>query len=72
MAYATAKGIDPNLTFALDAGKELFTYVNNYASGGFGVPWNLVMNGHTMEYVWSSTTGAGGLYDSIDSLSTAN
>jgi len=70
--YAEKKGVDPYLT-VIDADQEsdvqvLFTYVNNYASGGFGVPWNLLLVGASMEYYWSSTSGAGDLYGSIDAL----
>jgi hypothetical protein len=68
-AYASAKGIDPYLTFAGESAKTLFTYVNNYGEGGFGVPWNLVMTGSSMEYYWSSTAGAGGYSNALDELS---
>ena len=67
-SYAADKGVDPNLTFGGDSGKTLFTYVNNYGEGGFGVPWNLILDGSTLEYVWSSTTGTGDLYGTLDEL----
>ena len=69
-AYADAKGLDAYLTFGGESGKTLFTYVNNYGEGGFGVPWNLILNGNTLEYVWSSTTGTGDLYGTLDELAS--
>ena len=72
MDYAEKKGVSPYLT-VVDADLEsdaqvLFTFVNNYASGGFGVPWNLLLDGGSMEYYWSSTVGTGDLYNSLDAL----
>ena len=72
MDYATKKGVSPYLTVVdadqESAGQVLFSYVNNYASGGFGVPWNLLLDGKSMEYVWSSTVGTGDLYGELEKL----
>lgn len=72
LAYANAKGIDPAQVFIDKEGDRswgnTFDHVNNYASGSFGIPWSLVLDGKSMEYIWSSTLGTGSVYEAVESL----
>ncbi|MFT7578978.1 MAG: hypothetical protein ACI9MR_000640 [Myxococcota bacterium] len=75
-AYATGKGMDPALTFIDHDGTQswpnLFTHINTYSGGSIGLPWNVVLNGNSMEYVWSSNTGEGDLYGAQRTLLEAD
>ena len=56
--YAKDKGISPEQTFIDHNGAAwgtMFSYVNNYSSGSFGIPWNVIFDGRSMEYAYSDT-----------------
>ena len=72
-AYAQAEGINPALVFIDNDGttswKELFGHINNYAVGGsIGLPWNVILDAQSMEYVYSDTSGTGQLYQTLEEL----
>jgi hypothetical protein len=77
MEYANQYGIPPEKTY-IDHGQQFsfettFTYVNPYnlPDGTFYLPWEAVLNGATMEYVYSSGDapntyyGAGAAIDAL-------
>jgi hypothetical protein len=70
--YAGAKGLDPAATFIDNDGQRswpvLFDAINTYSGGSIGLPWNAVLDGRSMEYVWSSNAGSGDLYSVQDEL----
>ena len=70
--YAGAKGIDPASTFVDHDGKNswptLFAAIDTYSGGSIGLPWNAVLDGRSMEYIWSSNAGSGDLYQVQDDL----
>lgn len=70
--YAGAKGLDPGATFIDHDGQRswpvLFDAINTYSGGSIGLPWNAVLDGRSMEYVWSSNAGSGDLYSVQDEL----
>jgi hypothetical protein len=70
--YAGAKGLDPAATFIDNDGQRswpvLFEAINTYSGGSIGLPWNAVLDGRSMEYVWSSNAGSGDLYSVQDEL----
>lgn len=72
LAYADDKGIDPAQVFVDKEGDRswanTFDHINNYASGSFGIPWSVVLDGKSMEYIWSSTVGTGSVYGAVESL----
>ena len=70
--YAGAKGLDAAATFIDHDGQRswptLFEAINTYSGGTIGLPWNAVLDGRSMEYVWSSNAGSGDLYSVQDEL----
>lgn len=70
--YAGAKGLDAASTFVDNDGSRswpvLFDALNTYSGGSIGLPWNAVLDGRSMEYIWSSTAGEGDLYSAQDKL----
>lgn len=70
--YAGAKGLDPSATFIDNDGQRswpvVFSAINTYSGGSIGLPWNAVLDGRSMEYVWSSNAGSGDLYAVQDEL----
>ncbi len=75
-AYAAEKGIDPAATFVDNDGQGrswaiLFDALNTYTTTSIGLPWNAVLDGRNMVYVWSSTAGEGDLYQAQDALLSA-
>jgi len=72
MDYAGAKGLDPASTFIDHDGQrswpKLFEAINTYSGSSIGLPWNAVLDGRSMEYVWSSNAGSGDLYAVQDEL----
>jgi len=70
--YALAKGLDPENTFVDNDGSGswpvLFGAINTYSGGSIGLPWNAVLDGTSMLYVWSSNAGDGDLYSAQDAL----
>ncbi len=66
MDYALAKGVDPANVYVDHDGTrswpEVFQWVNTYSGNSIGLPWNAVLDGRSMEYVWSSNAGSGDLY----------
>jgi len=70
--YALAKGLDPANTFIDNdrsrAWASLFDAINTYSGGSIGLPWNAVLDGASMRYVWSSNAGDGDLYGAQDAL----
>jgi len=65
LAYANAHGLDPALTF-FDPGWE--TTANHVYPYGFqGIPYDMVLDGSNMAYVWS-TGNRGNLGSVLDSL----
>ncbi len=73
--YALAKGLDPANTFIDHDGRAawstLFGAINTYTDGSIGLPWNAVLDGRSMRYVWSSNAGEGDLYGAQDALLAA-
>ncbi|MCA9513806.1 MAG: redoxin domain-containing protein [Myxococcales bacterium] len=72
MDYALSHGLSPEQTFIDNDGTRswpnLFTAIDTYSGGSIGLPWNVVLDGRSMEYVWSSNTGNGDLYGAQDEL----
>jgi len=72
MTYALAKGLDPANVFIDHDGRrswpELFGAIETYSGGSIGLPWNAVLDGVSMEYIWSSNAGTGDLYSVQDQL----
>lgn len=70
--YALAKGLDPENTFidhdGTNAWPVLFGAINTYSGNSIGLPWNAVLDGASMVYVWSSNAGEGDLYGAQDAL----
>lgn len=70
--YAGAKGVDPASTFVDNDGSRswpvLFSAIETYSGGSIGLPWNVVLDGRSMEYIWSSNAGSGDLYQVQDDL----
>jgi hypothetical protein len=70
--YALAKGLDPENTFVDHDGQGswpvLFGAINTYSGNSIGLPWNAVLDGQSMVYVWSSNAGDGDLYGAQDAL----
>lgn len=70
--YAGAKGLDPAATFVDHDGRSswpvLFSAIDTYSGGSIGLPWNAVLDGRSMEYIWSSNAGSGDLYSVQDEL----
>jgi len=70
--YATAKGADPAQVFIDHDGSNswptLFSAIDTYSGGSIGLPWNAVLDGASMEYIWSSNAGTGDLYSVQDAL----
>jgi thiol-disulfide isomerase/thioredoxin len=70
--YALAKGLDPENTFIDHDGRGswpvLFDAINTYSGSSIGLPWNAVLDGGSMTYVWSSNVGDGDLFGAIDAL----
>lgn len=73
--YATAKGADPAQVFIDNDGSHswpvLFGAIDTYSGGSIGLPWNAVLDGASMEYIWSSNAGTGDLYSVQDALLSA-
>jgi hypothetical protein len=54
-----------NTTAAWDT---TFKYIETYGSG-IGLPWNCLLRGSNMEYMWSSSVGTGeGIWAELDKL----
>ena len=68
-AYASAKGISPSQMFMDNTNNDsfytIFSYINNYASGSFGIPWDALLDGTSMEYVFSDTAGGEGSFEEV-------
>jgi hypothetical protein len=73
--YALAKGLDPANTFIDHDGRSawstVFGAINTYTNGSIGLPWNAVLDGRSMRYVWSSNAGEGDLFAAQDALLAA-
>jgi hypothetical protein len=73
--YAQTKGVPAERVFMDNDGAawgSTLYFINNYAQGSFGIPWNAVLDGKSMEYVHSDTAGDGtraavleGLYEAF-------
>lgn len=72
MDYAGRKGLDPSSTFIDNDGTNswptLFSAIDTYSGGSIGLPWNAVLDGRSMEYIWSSNAGSGDLYSVQEEL----
>jgi len=70
--YAGKKGLDAAATFIDHDGTNswpvLFGAIDTYSGGSIGLPWNAVLDGRSMEYIWSSNAGSGDLYNVQDEL----
>ena len=70
--YAAEEGVDPAQVFIDNDGvrswPETFGAINTYSDGSIGLPWNAVLDGASMEYIWSSNAGTGDLYSVQDAL----
>ena len=70
--YADRKGMDRSVVFIDNSEgiswNALFGAINNYANGGIGLPWSVILDGDSMEYMWSNTAGADDLYTTIDNV----
>jgi len=70
--YAGKKGLDMASTFIDHDGTNswpvLFGAIDTYSGGSIGLPWNAVLDGRSMEYIWSSNAGSGDLYGVQDEL----
>lgn len=69
--YAEAKGIDPSQVYIdndPNSWGATFGNINNYSNGSIGLPFSILLNGRSMEYVWSSASGSGDLYEVLDGL----
>lgn len=70
--YAISHDAPPAIVFIDNKGGQAwgntFDAIDNYSSGGLSVPWNAILDGDSMEYVWSSTAGTGSMYQWIDDL----
>lgn len=70
--YGERKGIDPSVLYLDNDGGRAWAAtldkIDNYATGSFGIPWNALLKGDSMEYMWSSYAGEGDLYSNIDAL----
>ena len=70
--YAISHSAPPEIVFidnhAGVAWGNTFDAIDNYSTGGLSVPWNAILDGESMEYMWSSTAGTGSLYQAIDDL----
>lgn len=67
MDYAGSHDLDPRQTYIDHDGTNswatLFGAINNYGNGSIGLPYNIVLDGRSMEYMWNSATGGGDLYE---------
>ncbi len=70
--YAGKKGLDPATTYIDHDGTNswpvIFGAIDTYSGGSIGLPWNAVLDGRSMEYIWSSNAGSGDLYQVQDDL----
>lgn len=75
MEYALSHGLTPEQTFIDHDGErswpQLFGAIDTYSGDTIGLPWNVVLDGRSMEYIWSSNTGNGDLYGVQDELLNA-
>ena len=72
MQYAQSHDADPAKTFidnesGVGWGKT-FDAMDNYASGGLGVPWSALLDGASMEYIMNDYAGEGSMQSNIDAL----
>ncbi len=69
--YAEAKGVDPAVVY-IDyesrSWEALFNAIDNYAQGSISLPWEAIVKGGSMEYVWNSVTGEGTAMTVLDEL----
>lgn len=70
--YAEEMGIDPAQVFIDNtdgrAWGNTFDRIENYAGGSLGIPWSCLLDGRSMEYIWSSTVGTGTIYEEMEAL----
>jgi len=70
--YAGSHGLDPRQTYVDHDGSNswpvLFGAINTYSNGSIGLPYNIVLDGRSMEYKWNSATGSGDLYQVQEEL----
>ncbi|MCC6621082.1 MAG: redoxin domain-containing protein [Deltaproteobacteria bacterium] len=70
--YAGSHGLDPRQTYVDHDGTHswpvLFGAINTYSNGSIGLPYNIVLDGRSMEYKWNSATGSGDLYQVQEEL----
>ncbi len=70
--YARSKGMDPN-DFYIDYGQTyggfetLFSNIYPYSSAGIGLPWNALLRGSNLEYVYNDN-GGGDILQVLQSL----
>ena len=71
MDYAAAKGVDPAdvyIDHGAHAWQTLFGAIENYTGGSIGLPWEGIVRGESMEYVWNSVTGEGSAMSVLDEV----
>ncbi len=72
LQYAISHDADPAKTFIDKTGGvtwgATFDAMDNYASGGMGVPWSGLLDGRSMEYIMNDYAGEGSLDSNIQQL----
>ena len=71
MDYAEAKGVDPSRVYVdhdNQSWSTLFGAIDSYGQGGFSLPWQGILRGDSMEYVWNSVIGEGSSTSVLDEL----
>ena len=66
MQYAEEKGINPEQAFIDHRWQTLETNLNDY--NATGIPWSALLDGASMTYTWSSSTGGNDLNTEIDEM----
>lgn len=72
LQYAVSHDADPAKTFIDKQGEvswgATFAVMDNYASGGMGVPWSGLLDGRSMAYIMNDYAGEGSLDSNIQKL----
>ena len=70
--YAASHSADMAKTFIDKTGGvswgATFEAMDNYASGGMGVPWSGLLDGRSMEYIMNDYAGEGSMDSNIQTL----
>ncbi len=72
LQYAASHDADPSRTFIDNLSGvswgATFAAMDNYASGGMGVPWSGLLDGRSMLYIMNDYAGEGSMDDNIQAL----